>query len=91
MEKEKITGQLTFDINSGKFWITEIGSEDDEDGEMGAPLTSLEFGDEFEIKDQNNNWIKTGLEITNDDRGNLLFKLKGTNYQGILDGIEARV
>lgn len=80
MENEKITGQLTFDINSGKFWITD---------EEQAPLVSLDFGDTFEVK-VDDNWIETGLEIINDNEGNLLFKLKNTNYSGFLDGIEAR-
>ena len=82
MEKEKIEGFLTFDINSGKFWITEP--------EEGAPLTSLEFGDKFEVKDGNGNWIESGIEISQDEQGALVFKLKNTNYQGILDGIEVR-
>ncbi len=82
MEKEKIEGSLVFDMNSGKFWIT--------DPDDSAPLTSLEFGDTFEVK-VGDKWIETGIEITSDERGNLLFKLKNTNYSGILDGIEARV
>ncbi len=77
----KFTGQLTFDINSGKFWIT--------DPEDGSPVTSLEFGDTFEVNAEGK-WIESGLEITNDESGNLLFKLKNTNYTGILDGIEVR-
>lgn len=81
MAKETITGQLTFDINSGKFWITEA--------EEGAPLTSLEFGDAFEVF-CDGKWVETGIEITNDDEGNLLFKLKNTNFAGILDGLEVR-
>ena len=77
----KFEGLLTFDINSGKFWIT--------DQETQAPVTSLEFGDTFEVK-TDDGWIKTGIEITSGDDGNLLFKLKNTNYAGILDGIEVR-
>jgi len=88
----KFEGQLTFDINSGKFWITKMAdyNNNEEIEEAGIPLTSLEFGDEFEVKDKDGNWVKSGLEITNDEKGNLLFKLKNTNYQGMLDGIEVR-
>lgn len=77
----KFEGQLTFDINSGKFWIT--NPEDQ------SPITSLEFGDSFEVK-VGDEWIKTGIEITSTDDNQLLFKLKNTNYAGILDGIEVR-
>lgn len=77
----KFEGLLTFDINSGKFWIT--NPEDQ------SPVTSLEFGDTFEVK-VGDEWIKTGIEITSTDDNQLLFKLKNTNYAGILDGIEVR-
>lgn len=77
----KFEGLLTFDINSGKFWIT--NPEDQ------SPVTSLEFGDTFEVK-VGDKWIKTGIEITSTDDNQLLFKLKNTNYAGILDGIEVR-
>ena len=77
----KFQGQLTFDINSGKFWIT--------DPEDPSPITSLEFDDTFEVKVEDQ-WVQTGLQITNDDYGNLIFKLKNTNYAGHLDGIEVR-
>ena len=83
MEKAKIEGELTFDINSGKFWVT---NPDDT-----SPLASLEFGDSFEVKNDDGEWIQSGLEITNDSDGNLLFKLKNTTYSGILDGVEVRV
>lgn len=77
----KFEGLLTFDINSGKFWIT--NPEDQ------SPVTSLEFGDTFEVK-VGDEWIKTGIEITSTEDNQLLFKLKNTNYAGILDGIEVR-
>lgn len=77
----KFEGVLTFDINSGKFWIT--------DPENHAPITSLEFGDIFEVK-TGGGWIKSGIEITSTNDGQLLFKLKNTDYSGILDGIEVR-
>lgn len=81
MEKEKIGGALTFDIASGTFWIT--------DPQGGSPRTQLEFGDTFEVN-VDGEWVETGLEITGDGGGNLLFKLKGTDYAGILDGLEVR-
>lgn len=77
----RFEGILTFDINSGKFWITEPETQ--------APVTSLEFGDTFEVK-RGDEWVQSGIEITNSEDGNLLFKLKNTNYTGILDGIEVR-
>lgn len=77
----KFEGVLTFDINSGKFWIT--------DPEDQSPITSLEFGDTFEVK-TGDGWIKSGIEITSTDDNQLLFKLKNTDYSGILDGIEVR-
>ena len=39
MAKETITGQLTFDINSGKFWITEA-----EEGDATKALTMTKPG-----------------------------------------------
>lgn len=80
MKNEKTEGRLTFDVNSGKFWIT---TEDHE------PLTSLEFGDDFEVK-VDGNWIETKLQITNDLYGNLVFKLANTPYSGVLDDLEVR-
>lgn len=77
----KFSGELTFDINSGSFWITQ---ED-------APVTQLNFGDSFEVKDAEGNWVKTAIEISSDSKGDLIFKLKNTNYEGILDGLEVRI
>ena len=77
----KFEGLLTFDINSGKFWIT--------DPEDHSPVTSLEFGDSFEVKTESG-WVSSGIEITGTEDNQLLFKLKNTNYSGILDGIEVR-
>ncbi len=79
MKKE---GLLTFDVNSGKFWIT---SELEH-----VPLASLEFGDKFEVK-VDDEWVPTELQIVNDNEGNLVFKLKNTEYAGILDDLEVRV
>ena len=80
MADYKFEGVLTFDINSGSFWITKDG----------LPLTQLAFGDPFEVKNQAGEWISSGIEISSDAEGNLLFKLKDTNFEGILDGIEVR-
>lgn len=77
----KFEGQLTFDINSGKFWITDPQDQ--------SPITSLEFSDSFEVKVEDK-WVPTSLQISNDKDGNLIFKLKDTNYEGFLDGIEVR-
>lgn len=82
MENKKFEGNLIFDVNSGKFWITERDTT--------YPLTSLEFGDTFEVK-LDDKWVQTSLEIINDDAGNLVFRLKGTNCYGVLDGLEVRV
>ena len=81
MAEYKFEGVLTFDINSGSFWITNDG----------VPVTQLAFGDSFEVKNQEGKWVSSGIEISSDAEGNLLFKLKNTNFEVILDGIEARV
>ena len=80
-EQFRFEGELTFDINSGSFWITKEE----------APVTQLKFGDEFEVKDENGSWVKTAIEISSDSKGDLIFKLKNTNYEGILDGVEVRM
>ena len=78
---EKITGILTFDINSGTFWIT---CEDE------SPLTKIQFGDSFEVK-VGEDWIPTKIEIGSDSEGALIFKLKDTPYEGMLDGLDVRM
>ena len=80
-DKEKIQGRLTFDVIQGKFWVT--GSE-------GEPLTSIDFGDTFEVL-ENDEWKKTSLKIINGDNGDLVFQLTGTSYYGILDDLEVRI
>ncbi len=77
--EEKITGTLVFDISTGTFWIVEeeVAKE------------QIQFGDSFEVK-VGNDWVKTGIEISSDDSGDLVFKLKNTDYSGILDGLEVR-
>ncbi len=80
MADEKIVeGLLKFSEVTGSFYI---GNEDDDSAEQ------LEFGDEFEVY-LNNEWIKTGLRIDSDENG-LVFRLKNTDYQGMLDDIPAR-
>ncbi len=79
MKNEKAEGELVFDIGTGTFWIT----KDD------VALEQIQFGDEFDVL-ADDGWVKSGIEITDDGSGNLLFKLKNTNYSGILDGIKAR-
>ena len=76
----KIEGLLIFDVNSGKFWIT---------AEDHSPLTSLEFGDGFEVK-VGEEWVRTHLEITTGEQGDLVFRLAGTEYSGVLDELEVR-
>lgn len=77
---EKTEGKLAFDIAGGRFWIVVDGME----------TIQLGFGDTFEVKDGDGNWVETGIEITSDADNNLLFKLKNTNYAGILDDLEVR-
>ena len=77
--EEKTTGELVFDIGTGTFWITADGVAKDQ----------LQFGDTFEVN-VDGAWVETGIEISSDAAGNLVFKLKNTNYAGILDGLEVR-
>jgi len=81
MEQNDFTeGELAFDETTGKFWIVKE--------EMG--LKSIDFGDSFEVK-VDDNWVRTSIEIANNEDGDLIFKLKNTPYQGIVDGVEARI
>lgn len=79
MAEEKQEGELAFDETVGKFWIVreEIG------------IKPLNFGDKFEVK-VGDNWVETNLEIGSGPEGDLIFILKNTPYQGVLDGIDAR-
>lgn len=77
--EEKISGNLVFDINTGTFWIIEAD----------VPKEQIQFGDSFEVK-VGNDWVKTGIEITSGASGELTFKLKNTDFSGILDGLEVR-
>lgn len=78
---EKQEGILVFDEFDGKFAIAK--------DEHSFPFTTLEYGDSFEVKYMDK-WIKTCLEITNNDKGELVFKLKGIDFDGDITGFDAR-
>jgi len=78
---EKKEGILVFNQFEGKFAIAE--------DEQSFPFVTLEFGDTFEVK-YNDKWIQTNIEITSDDGGQLVFKLKGIDYKGDISGFDAR-
>ncbi len=78
---EKFEGVLVFDPNFGRFAIAK--------DEMGDPIVPIEFGDVFEVK-VNDEWVETGFEISKDEDENLIFKLKGTDFAGVLEGLEVR-
>ncbi len=78
---EKFEGVLVFDANFGRF---AIAKEDD-----GDPIVPIEFSDSFEVK-VNGEWVETGFEIRKDDEGNLIFKLKNTDFSGTIDGLDVR-
>ncbi len=74
-------GKLGFDVSCGAFCIVE--------NETFAQIP-LNFGDEFEVK-VDENWVKTAIEITNNDKGELIFKLKNTPYSGDLTELDVRM
>ena len=74
-------GTIKFSENEGKFCIV------DEENEKFIDF--IEFGDEFEVK-VNDGWVKTKLEIISNEAEELIFNLKGTPYNGNLDGVEIR-
>ncbi len=76
-----VQGTIKFSENEAKFCIV--------DEENMKFLDFLEFGDEFEVK-VDDKWICTKLEIINNEAGELIFSLKGTPYNGNLDGVEIR-
>lgn len=76
-----LEGTLRFSENEGKFYIVKIEEE--------KILCSVEFSDSFQVQ-VDGNWVDTNLEIGSDDNGDLIFKLKNTNYKGNLDGVPAR-
>lgn len=76
-----IQGTIKFSENEAKFCIV--------DEEKMQFLDFLDFGDEFEVN-VDGKWIPTKLEIINNEAGELIFSLKGTPFNGNLDGIEIR-
>ncbi len=79
---EQITeGTLEFDESEGKFVIA--------NEEHNIIIKNLEFGDEFEVQVEGN-WVETALEIGSNDKGEMIFKLRGTPYKEFITGIAAR-
>lgn len=79
---EQVTeGTLEFDESEGKFVIA--------NEEHNIIIKNLEFGDEFEVL-VDGNWVKTALEIGSNDKGEMIFKLRGTPYVEFITGIAAR-
>ncbi len=76
-----VQGTIKFSESEAKFCIV--------DEENMKFVDFLGFGDEFEVK-VDGNWIPTKLEIIENEAGELIFSLKGTPYNGVLDGIEIR-
>ncbi|MBQ5999589.1 MAG: DUF5348 domain-containing protein [Treponema sp.] len=74
-------GTLEFDESEGKFVIA--------NEEQNTIVKNLEFGDTFEVK-VNGKWVETALEIGSNDKGEMIFKLRGTPYVEFITGIEAR-
>lgn len=74
-------GTIKFSENEAKFCIV------DEDNMKF--LDFLEFGDEFEAN-VDGKWVRTKLEIITNEAEELVFSLKGTPYNGVLDGVEIR-
>lgn len=80
MAYEKSIGELTFDVGSGQFYLM----KDDKS------YFQVGFGATFEV-DVDGTWVESGLEIATGDEGDLVFKLKNTDYKGYLDGIKIRM
>ncbi len=76
-----VHGTIKFSENESKFCIV--------DEENMKFIDFLEFGDEFEVLCEDK-WVPTKLEIITNEAGELIFSLKGTSYNGILDGVEVR-
>ena len=74
-------GTIKFSETEAKFCIV------DEDNMKF--LDFLEFGDEFEAN-VDGKWVRTKLEIITNEAEELVFSLKGTPYNGVLDGVEIR-
>lgn len=76
-----VEGTIKFSEKEAKFCIV--------DEEKEAFIEFLEFGDEFDVK-VDNNWVHTKLMIITNEAGELIFSLKDTPYNGNLDGVEIR-
>ncbi len=76
-----VQGTMKFSETEAKFCIV--------DEENIKFLDFLEFGDEFEVK-VDGEWVHTKLEIITNEAEELIFSLKGTPYNGVLDGVEVR-
>lgn len=82
MSDFKIDGELTFNDSVGKFCIV--------DHEKEQYLETLEFGAKFQVL-ENDDWIDTEISIGSNEKGELVFKLKNTSFEGSLEGIRARM
>lgn len=74
-------GTLEFDESMGKFCIA--------NEEQNKIIQHLEFGDSFEVR-VDGKWIKTGLAIGQNEKGEMIFNLKDTPYSEAITGIPAR-
>lgn len=74
-------GTLEFDESEGKFCIA--------NEEANTILRYLEFGDAFEVK-VGEEWVQTSLVIGSNEKGEMIFNLKGTPYSEHINGIPAR-
>jgi len=79
---EKKEGTLKFSETEGKFYIT---NEDTQ-----QVISGLEFGDNFEVL-VDGQWVPTALEIGSGKDGDLVFKLRNTNYAGFIEGVTVRI
>ena len=81
MEKSEVSGVLQFNEQEGKFCIVDHLNE--------LYLMTLEFGSKFQVL-ENDRWVDSELVIDSNDKGEMIFALKNTDYKGILDGIPVR-
>ena len=81
MSEEITEGTLEFDESNGN---SVIGHE-----ESNRILKTLKFGDKFEVK-VNDEWVETFLEISSNEKGEMIFVLHGTPYKEFITGIDAR-
>ena len=66
--------------------LTEFVIANEESNEI---IKNLEFGDTFEVL-VDGNWVKTQLEIGSNDKGEMIFNLKGTPFKEFITGVDAR-